>query len=173
MRQIFLLCIICAAAFNSHAQQKDCDSLLHEPVLFFNDGSVRDRAQVYRQLLPLIGCGIDSTDAELLFRGALYEQFMGKLARTQDVNNLYFKNVLIVADTMTNNEKYKDLKDFKVKTDILASRIASWENWHEDKELFEELGASYAVMMKVEQFLEEQPEPKLTYLELLRNIKDQ
>jgi len=170
MRNVLFCILILGTTILGMAQQA-CDSLMTEPVNFFNDGTVRDRNQVYAQLRPLIGCEVRQVDAELLFRGSLYGQFMSSLARKYDVTKLSYGDVRELVISFRESDKYQQISDLKIKTDELASREALYENWTEDEVLFRELGSSEQVIRKVKDYLKNNPNPDLTYLEILQLLK--
>ena len=149
----------------------DCDSLMQQPVAFFQDGTVRDRNQVYDQLLPLLDCKVDSADAELLFKGPLYSSFMSRLAKDRDVYQLTFQDVQDVVAEFRESEKYQNIKETHMLTDELSERKARWDTWKEDRKLFEALEASPEVIDQVEKYLRNNQNPNLTYLALLKKLK--
>ena len=72
---------------------------------------------------------------------------------------------------MRQSDNYSQLKKLALTSQKLAERVANIRNWEKDVQLFNELGASQAVIDKVYKYLRGFPENELTYEEILIKLK--
>jgi hypothetical protein len=72
---------------------------------------------------------------------------------------------------MIETENYQKIKSLTQVSQQLAERTASLQSWQQDIKLFDQLGASEVIKDKVYRYLRSNPETKLTYQELLTQLK--
>lgn len=149
----------------------DCSTLQQQTMTFISDGFLQNNQVVALEMEKLKACGLDDYDVKFFGRIDALSSLLKKMTKDKRLEFLTYSDLIDRIDRMMETENYQQIKSLTLVSQQLADRTASLQNWQQDIELFDQLGASEVVKDKVYRYLRSNPETKLTYQELLTQLK--
>ncbi len=150
----------------------ECGELRREVMTFLTDGSLQSSSVLVREVSKLKACGLDDYDIKFFGRMESLSGILKRLTKDSLIETLTYGDLLIAINELRETPNYIELKRTSIVSQQLAETVANIRNWEKDILLFQELGASQQVQDKVYRYLRENPGNKLTYQQLLIQLKN-
>jgi len=148
-----------------------CKKLAVQKMTFISDGSLQNDQVVALEMEKLRACGLDDYDVKFFGNIDALSSLLKKMTKNTQLEFLTYADLIHNIDRMMETENYLKIKSLTLVSQQLAERTASLQNWQQDIQLFDQLGASETVKDKVYKYLREHPENTMTYQELLISLK--
>ncbi|WP_435680481.1 hypothetical protein [Nonlabens sp.] len=178
MKKYLFAIVICfaivAQAQNSPSEntpQQTCELQLAKKLEFMLDGSFAHENVLFKEIAKLRPCGLDEFDVNFFGNMDVFNTMLARISKEKQVEQMTFNDIYTEIVKFKKADVYKEIREVTLASQQLGETTGNIKNWAQDLAIFEDLGASQAVIDNVYNYLKEHPENDKTYKEILELLK--
>lgn len=153
------------------SSEQACEMQLVKKLDFMLDGSFAHENILFKEIAKLRPCGLDDFDVNFFGNMDVFNTMLARISKDKKVEQMTFSDIYTEILKFKKADVYKEIREVTMASEKLGATTGNIRNWEKDVSIFNNLGASQAVIDKVYNYLKSHPDNEKTYEEILLLLK--